>query len=100
MAVTKLVRWTMMVIIVVGVSFFAQANRGSVTVSFWPFSVVFTTPIALLVLASVILGILIGLILSGISLIKWRYRAKKYQKRILQLEGKKQEGNGVEDAPQ
>ena len=71
--------------------FFSQANRGMVTVSFWPFAADMTAPMALVILASVIIGAAAGIILCGVSLIKWRLRAKKYQKRVLVLERQKQE---------
>ena len=73
-------------IIIVLVSFFSQANRGMVTVSFWPFAADMTAPMALVILGSVIFGAAAGIILCGVSLIKWRLRAKKYQKRVLVLE--------------
>lgn len=97
MAVTRLIRWAVMAVIIVFVSFFAEANRGAVTVSFWPFAVEFTTPVVILVLASVIIGVGLGLILCGVSLIKWRYRAKKYQNRLVQLERQKQNEASLPD---
>lgn len=90
MRLTQLLRWTVMAVIVVMISFFAEANRGAVTVNFWPFSLEITTNLALLVLASVIFGILCGMILCAASVLKWRHRAKKYQKQITQLERQSQ----------
>ena len=95
MSFTRLVRWAVMAVIIVLVCFFAEANRAQVALSFWPFDVEITAPLALVVLASVIIGVMTGILLCGFSLFKWRHRAKKFQKRIVQLERHAQENKNL-----
>lgn len=78
--------WVLTLPFAVVVVIFAVANRGAVTVDFWPFPLVLQVWLSILILVCVLTGILIGALLMWLSAGKLRRRAREARNRIAQLE--------------
>lgn len=65
---------------------FAIANRDPIFVRLWPFQVTVETPLFIVVLGALALGLVSGAAMLWPAALRWRSVAKRRQKRIEQLE--------------
>lgn len=80
--------WTIVTIpLAIVLIVFAVANGQEATVSLWPLHILVSLPVFLLTLGSFALGLLVGAILFWIPLTHWRTRARRREKRVVELEG-------------
>lgn len=67
--------------VAVAVVLFAIANRHEIAINFWPLPFDAETPLYVVLLGALALGILIGAAASSVSVGKWRLRARANARR-------------------
>lgn len=82
----KLARWFVLGPVVIVVAVLSVANRAPTIVRFDPLPLEIETPLYLLVLFSVLVGMLIGSGVTWLSRAAWRRRARAGERRIRDLE--------------
>ena len=81
-----IVKWLLLAPFAVLVVVFSISNLHGVTLSFWPFSQTLALPVFLLVLASLLLGFLVGAAVMWLSDGRVRRRARQEHRRVNELE--------------
>ena len=73
---------------------FAIANRHEVELSLWPFAAV-TSPLCLIALGMLAVGVLIGALWMWVPLVHWRLRARSQERRLIELEAALAENRAI-----
>ena len=79
-------RWALTAVVALLLMIFAVANRGGITLNFWPLPVVLQAPIYLVVLIALLAGFLIGALVVWILAGRARRAARQRAHRIDELE--------------
>jgi len=69
---------------------FTVKNQSSVTMSFWPFDVEATLPLAILVIGLLFLGFFLGSFVAWCGSLKYRFEARGLRKEVAALRKKAQ----------
>lgn len=86
----RLISWLVTLPIFVAVIVFVLQNRMQVSISFWPFDAKATLPISVLSLGLLILGFVMGTIVTGFSTFRAQIEARRLRKQVAELTDKLQ----------
>ena len=86
----RLISWLISLPVFAAVIVFILQNRMQVTVSFWPFDAQATLPVSILSLGVLILGFVMGSLVTGVSTLFIRLETRRLRKEVSSLQEKLQ----------
>lgn len=81
----RIVGWLIVLPVLAGAALFALANRGALSVSFWPSQYAVTAPVYLIVFAAVLIGVVVGGFFAWIGYGKKRALLRRRAREIERL---------------
>ncbi len=84
----KLISTLLSLTLLIAALAFALANRQNATVSLWPLGVEVQAPLCLLTLGTLLLGILLGAVITWFSAVQHRRTARQLRREIAGLQAK------------
>lgn len=82
----KIIRWTLIGIVVLILIVFAVSNRQAIALSLWPLPLEINTRLYLVVLLTLLVGFLIGELVAWVNGRRWRREARRKARRVEELE--------------
>src|SRR5580704_949748 len=82
----KILWWIVLALAALLLILFAVSNRESVAVGLWPLPALVEMPLYLLLLATLVLGFVVGQLVAWIAGAHWRREARRSRDRIAALE--------------
>ncbi len=82
----KRLTWILSLPLIIVAVVFSVANREAITLDLWPFALSLSVPLSMALLASLVLGLLIGGLAVWLSAGRTRRRARQARRRVEELE--------------
>jgi uncharacterized integral membrane protein len=82
----KLLWWVVLALIALVLILFAISNRETVSVALWPLPDLVDLPLYLVLLATLLLGFIVGELTAWVGGWRWRREARRGRQRIAMLE--------------
>ena len=78
----RIISWIITIPFLLALLGFAFDNRTDVTVSFWPFDLQITSPLFVVSLGILFLGLMVGGILGWISSLRYKFQINRLQREV------------------
>jgi uncharacterized integral membrane protein len=82
----RILSWIVLALAALVLILFAVSNRETVSVGLWPLPALVELPLYLVVLGTLVIGFVVGQLLTWIAGWRWRREARRSRERIAMLE--------------